>query len=178
MAKKGKVSVFELQKSNKPPIEDLSDFLLEGDLKDNFSAFLSFLKELRMKPCWYATSAYKLSYKGKKVGLISIGRGDKFQKNYLQIIIFTAEMNDLDCFFQNESDKTISEFKNSIKYCAHCASCAPGVNFTFLGDLYEHVCFKGYNLIYINPTLKDYERIKQYINLRRNYIKEVLKKAN
>lgn len=43
-------------------------------------------------------------------------------------------------------------------------------------DLYEHVCFKGYNLLYINPTLKDYERIKQYINSRRNYIKDILKK--
>ena len=176
MAKKGQISVFQLQKSNKPLIEDLSNSLLEGDIRDNFFVFLSFLKELKMKPCWYAISSYNLSYQGKKVGLISIGKGDKFIKNYLQIMIFTSEMNDLDRFFQDETDQTRNEFKNNIKYCAHCASCAPGVSFTFCGDLYEHVCFKGYNLIYINPTLKDYNRIKQYINLRRNYIKEVLKK--
>ena len=176
MAKKGQASFFELQKSNKPSIEDLSNLLLEDEIKEQFFVFLSFLKTLKMKPCWYATSSYNLNYKGKRVGFISIGKGDKFEKNYLQIMILTSEMNNLECFFRDETEKTINEFKNNIKYCVRCASCAPGVSFTFFSDLYEHVCFKGYNLLYINPTLKDYDRIKQYIDLRRNYIKYILKK--
>ena len=34
MAKKGQVSFFELQKSNKPSIEDLSNLLLEDEIKE------------------------------------------------------------------------------------------------------------------------------------------------
>ena len=46
MAKKGQVSFFELQKSNKPSIEDLSNLLLEDEIKEQFFVFLSFIKAI------------------------------------------------------------------------------------------------------------------------------------
>ena len=174
MAKKGETSFYEQRKRQKPAIEELAEQLLDGAVRDRFYDFLSFLKERRMKPCWYATGSYHLNYKGKRVGLISIGRGSRFLKNHLQILIYTAPTNDLERFFKDESEETIREFRANIKYCEGCASCAPGVRFTFLGDAYENVCFQGYNKLYVNPTPEEYDRIRQYIGLRRTYIQEVL----
>ena len=113
-----------------------------------------------MKSCWYATGSYCLNRKGKKVALISIGRGDKFAKNHVQIVVPTADKDDLGRFFWDETDETVDEFKANIKYCAGCASCSPGVGFTFLGDVYANVCFRGYGLLYVNSAPEQYERIK------------------
>ena len=169
MAKKGQISFFEVQKANKPKIEEICEQILtDSTLKNGMSRLLELSKEIKMKPCWQVTNGYGCNYKGKRVVQYRIGRGDKWETNYLKIFVFITDNGDLDNFFQNHSDEMITECLKGMK-CQGCGGCKPGIKYTILGKQ-QYVCWK---LCYqcLNPTAEQFEWIEKMILARREYIK-------
>lgn len=169
MAKKGQISIFEVQKEHKPAIEDIcEELLIDPTLKKGMTRLLELSKEIKMKPCWQVTNGYGCSYKNKRVIQYRIGRGDKCETNHLKIFVFIAEEDGLDAFFQAQSNEMIAECINGMK-CHGCGGCKPGMKYTILGEQ-QYICWK---LCYqrINPTPEQFQLIEKMILARREYIK-------
>ena len=178
MAKKGKLSNFETQKSNKPTIEAVVEQLLDGDGKKDFIQFLDWLKQEKIRLQWGSTNSFNANYKSKRVARIEIGRGGKNEINHVSIIIHTAERDKFDGYLEGQTDEIVSIFMKSIsKICNECGNCAPGKTFDMSGKHYERVCFDGlgsHGLRYINPDAGQVETVKKLMNARKDYIEKML----
>jgi len=168
MAKKGEVSIYEVQKANKPAIEDICDAILTKlELKEGMKRLLALSRELRMKPCWSNTNVWRCKYKGKRVVSYNVGRGDGFQENRLAIRVY-ADKDKLVDFLLTLSEEMRAEFIDGIK-CNGCDGCKPGIKINILNKQ----CFVCWRTEYcrINPTAKQFEWIEKFILARREYLK-------
>jgi len=170
MAKKDEISLFEMQKANKPSIKDICEIILtDHGLKKGMDRLLELSRELKMKPCWTHTNTYNCSYKGKRVVNYGVGRGGRWEKNWLNISVFTAEKSDLDNFLQELPDEMQTECINNMQ-CTRCGGCTP-INLKILGNDYD-VCWKmGYGNL--RPTAEQFQWIEKFILARREYIKSI-----
>ncbi|MCL2546283.1 MAG: hypothetical protein FWE06_03690 [Oscillospiraceae bacterium] len=169
MAKKGEVSIYEVQKANKPTIDDVCEQLLTDPvLRGGMAHLLELSKELRMKPCWSHTNVWNCNYKSKRVAMYSIGRGDGWVKNWAKIKIYTTDVNDVERFLLTLPGEMRNEYINNMT-CTHCGDCKPH-NLTLLGEPLE-VCWDiGYR--HHNPTQEQFGWIEKFIIARREYIKD------
>jgi len=168
MAKKGEVSIYEVQKANKPAIEDVCDAILTKlELKEGMERLLALSRELRMKPCWSHTNVWNCNYKGKRVVSYNVGRGGRFQENWLVIRVYT-DKDKLDDFLLTLSEEMRDEFIDGIK-CNGCGGCKPGIKINILSKQ----CFVCRRTEYcrINPTAEQFEWIEKFILARREYLK-------
>ena len=170
MAKKGELSLFEMQKATKPAIEDICGIILtDPELRAGMASLLELSCELKMKPCWSVTNGYSCSYKGKRVVNYGVGRGDRWEENWLNINVFTADKGDLDNFLQALPDEMQAECIDNMQ-CTRCGGCAP-INLKILGSHYD-VCWKmGYG--HLRPTAEQFQWIEKFILARREYIKSI-----
>ena len=171
MAKKGEVSVYEVQKANKPPIEDVCNTLLNiPELKEGMARLLALSRKLRMKPCWSHTNVWNCNYKGKRVVSYGIGRGGGFQENHLVIRVY-PDNNNLVGFLLTLSEEMRAEFIDGIK-CTGCGGCKPGTKI----DISGKPCFVCWRTEYcrINPSAEQFEWIVKFIFARRAYIKNTI----
>ena len=170
MAKKGEVSLFETQKAKKPTPEALCEQLLSDPaLNEGMLRLLALFQELKMKPSWYASNAYNCNYKGKRVVSFGIGRGSRWEQNWLAIKVWTADIDDLNDFLQAQSEEVRAEYMQNIKYCGKCGSCAPGRDMDLLGKPYKDVCVNTDYNVY-SPTAEQFQFIEKFILARREYI--------
>lgn len=171
MAKKGELSLFETQKKTKPTPEELCDrFLTDDELHDGMTRLLALCKNLRMSPGWYATNSFKCVCKGKPVLSFRIGEGRRAVENRLEIMVYTAEREKINEFLSRLPEDAKIDCIKSLKHCIRCAGCAPGWNVDILGTVHN-LCFKGHNLVFLNPTAEQFAISEKFILFRREYIK-------
>jgi hypothetical protein len=171
MAKQGRVSIFEEQKRNKPTVERLAGDLLEGEMREGMLDLQAFLRGSRMTPQWYATDSFRSSYKGKPVVRLQIGRGDRFERNSVFILIYfagVAETNEFGEYLLSNPEARELFFSN-VDYCRRCSHCAPGGRIAVLGRTLENVCVNP-GLRFTNPSRQEFEYIKQLVALRKEYL--------
>ena len=132
MAKKGEVSIYEVQKANKPTIEEVCNAIItKPELKDGMERLLDLSRELRMKPCWSHTNVWNCNYKGKRVVSYGVGRGGGFQENWLVIRVYPDNDNLVD-FLLTLSEEMRAEFIDGIK-CNGYGGCKPDTKINILG---------------------------------------------
>jgi len=163
---------FQTQKANKPRIHVLADQLMTSDYKKEFTDFLDYLQQQKIVFTWYATNAYALNFRSKRVALMSL------DENKFNIFIYTAQRDMFDSYLENQPQDIVDDFMASISIkCNGCTGCSPGKTFAVLGKSFKHVCFggrgtHGYN--FAAPGKNQIETIKKYVCIRQEYITKML----
>jgi hypothetical protein len=178
MAKKGEITAFEIQKTNKPKIEAVAGQLMDGDFKTEFMEFLDFLKQEKIRCQWGSTNSFNANYKNKRVARILIAGGSGFIQNHWRIIVATTDRDKFDSYLEGQTTEIRDMFMEKInKKCTKCGICAPGKTFDILGERYENICFDGIGTLgfrYTNPDFEQTEVIKRSITARKEYIIKML----
>jgi len=164
--------------ADKSKIESVVEQLLDGDFKNNFTSFLDWLKQEKIRLQWGSTNSFNANYRGKHVARIELGRGGKNDINHVGMIIHTAQRDKFDGYLEGQPDEIINIFIDSINtICNDCGVCAPGKSFDVSGKHYERVCFGGlgsHGLRYINPDAEQTETVKKLMTARKEYITKML----
>jgi len=167
MAKKGEISMYEIQNVNKPELKDACyDLLSDAVLKDGMARLIALSGEVRMKPCWTHTNNWNCTYKGKRVASYQLGGGGQMILNRL-VIRVSVKKNELNDFLMSLSDEMSEEFINGMR-CHGCGGCKPGKKIEILGKQ-QIVCYRT-DYCRVNPTTEQFRWIEQFIHARRKHI--------
>jgi len=166
--KKGHISLYEMQKADKPAIEEICDMILTSSvLREGMARLLALSRELRMKPCWSHTNVWHCNYKGKRVATYGVGNGSRWEENELKIKVETEKFDRIDDYLLTLPEDMRVECINGMK-CDYCGGCAPGKERMILGDQYSVCRGSGYRSH--KPTSQQFEWIEKFIIARREYI--------
>ena len=77
------------QKAVKPKVHELAQQKLNGEVFENFTQFLDFLKQEKVNTPWKSTNGYYMKYKSCHVGSISISEGE----NRFSIGLYVSQWN-------------------------------------------------------------------------------------
>lgn len=173
-----KLFLAQEQQKTKPKIEDVVGDLLDGDRLKNALEFITYLRENKMNPRWFAQNCWHTYYKGKFFCSIRI-HGIKqdgiryglepgswhFGRNWYNGFYLP---DDLSCEF--EDSISYDNFKNfvwaNVRPCKNCMCCKPGQSGIYLGKKFDSVC----GLRIENPDAEALEHTKKLIE----YCKSVI----
>jgi len=157
-------SLAKQQAKTKPTPEDIINSNLIGVESQNALAFLEYCKSKKISYPWSSTNRWNMKAKGKSIGWIDIGGERKGNANgswYIDI-----DMRELRQYEDAIKKEGLSDFvKKHLKICISCASCAPGVSISFLGQEFQNVCY-SIPLYICNPDANTIESIQKLINIR------------
>jgi hypothetical protein len=113
------MSNFEKEKAKKLTIRDVANQKLDGTVLKEFDEFLEFLKSEKISTPWKSINGFKMNYKGKIVGAISMNYSEK---NYIDIsVATTGEWSGYDDYLEGLSDELTNLFMAQISIkCIHC----------------------------------------------------------
>lgn len=168
MKKDRPLTLYEKQKIEKPSVKELADEYLNDELNKQLSDFIAFLEQNKMIPRLYTTNLFQVTHKGKNVLKIRMANGPKLQKNIYTVSIGIAEAIDLNEFLMPLSNDMKNFYFNNIRLCQHCSKCPPK-SMTVLDKKIENYCETGIGVN--NPTEQQYEYIKKFVILRKEYIR-------
>ena len=165
MAKKGEVSNYKEQKTDKPQIEDVIQAVLKDGRKQAALDMAAFVKSLKMTPQWASTNSWALSYKSKRVGYIKMNEKD----GDWQVFAYSQYDEHLQELLEKESDEIQAYILDNITYCYHCSACTPGKDMVLLGKDLKKICATPAFKLQ-NPNELYCEFVKRLIILRRTAI--------
>lgn len=155
----------------KPTFVEVSNRLLTGEVKDNLLELISFFKELRLSPRWYATNAFNFKYKGKMILRFTIGNGLDNIPDRVDIFFTLSSLTDLEQRLYDIDDEKMFEFYfDNIRKCINCnPKHGGGRTIHVLGKTIRGLCIPGEMRI-INPTKEQIEYLKKFVHYRRKII--------
>ena len=168
------------EKNNtKPTIEEACERLIENrSLSESMAQMLDFLRELKMKPGLVSKNTFNCNYKGKKVATFNIGGvgyhpggGDNIDVVIVSCML--AEKDDLENVVYALPDDLRAEFlkPRTETHCAGGCRAAKCGNSALVKVSEEEYWFcSRFSYIIKNPTPEEFESIKHFIILRREYI--------
>jgi hypothetical protein len=169
MAKRGQISVYEVQKTTKPAIEETCAALLtDPGLHEGMATLLALSKDIRMKPVWSHTNHWNCNYKGNRVISYTVGDGDKMKQNCLKIKVDISDRDSLNGFLMALPDELLDECVSGMK-CYGCGGCKPGRQYTVLGKQI-YLC-RRLSYQRVNPSPAQFRLIAELITARRQWIK-------
>lgn len=139
------------QKAGKLKITEVARQILNGEFLREFEEFLEFLKSEKISLPWKSINGFKMVYKSKNVGSITIGNsGDATRKqNYISVNVETvgwAHWDELDGYLEGQSDEIfgllMERLENKCKQCRPTCGCSkgPGMNLNVSGKQYTNIC--------------------------------------
>lgn len=137
--------------------------------------FVSFLKDCKMSPSWYATNSFNYSCKEKRVLRLIFDGEDRHagRNNAVEMHVLLADGEELDAYLAKLPQDERDSFTKHKFFCRACGKCAPGKRFTVLGETYEGVCHFFY-IVFADTAQQQLDDIKGLINARREQIIEGL----
>jgi len=164
-------TLYEKQKAERPSVLEVARGLLSAELYGQLAGFVEFLRQNQMIPRIFTTNSFQVTYKGETVLRISISYVAHTVKDSYAVRIDTADETDINDFFMPLPDDMLDFYLKNVRRCQNCHTKSRCANkaMVVLGRKVESYCNTG---MYIcNPTEQQYEYIKKFIMLRREYIK-------
>ena len=171
MPKSNNVSLFQEQKKSKPTVDELVQSIEDAELQHRVEEFVSFLKDCKMNPSWYATNSFNYGCKGKRVLRLMFDRKDRHagRDNAVEMHVLLADGEELDAYLAKLPQEERDSFTKHKFFCRACGKCAPGKRFAVLGETYEGVCHL-FHIVFADPTQQQLDDIKGLINACRAQI--------
>lgn len=151
---------------HKIPVEDAISAMLHGERKTLASAFVEFVKSLRMTPQWMSCNSWAVSYKGKRICYIKISNSQTDGTWYIRPSLQYDSALDSFC----RTERLVSHMLNNVHYCIACGKCAPGKNAVFFGQSLNHVCCAPIDFEFHNPSAEELECVKKLVMFSRQLI--------
>ncbi|MCL2433067.1 MAG: hypothetical protein FWD16_00910 [Clostridia bacterium] len=170
MTKDRPLTLYERQKIEKPSVTEVAAEHLDAVLYQQLSDFVEFLTLNKMTPRIHTTNTFKVTYKGRQVLKIPIAYVTYKNKNCYSIVVDTAEVEDMDRYLEPLDDDMRAFYFENIRLCRHCSKCPPK-SMTVLGRKINNYC--GTYMQIFTPTQQQYEYIKRFIMLRRDYLASI-----
>lgn len=166
MAAQQNPALFQLQKAEKPKIENIINTVLEGERKQNALAFVSFLRSLRMTPQWASVNSWAVSYKSTRVCYIKVGDSLAGPGSwYIRPAIGYNNMLVDFCVKEQLQEIMLA----SVHFCRACGRCAPGKHAVFFGKDLDGVCY-SIDFEFHNPDIAVLDCAEKLVIFRRNMI--------
>ena len=185
MTDERKIIPYKVEKGNRPKIEDVISYCLDGDLQKSALNFTTFMNENKMpfKVCTSTTRVQRANYKGEQICHIRVyGENDwehvdqhhpgdpsywTVSPNLLHIAkynstIITEGLQNIlwdNLFYCKNYDGNI------VIGCNPNKRCAGGRTLTMLGKEFKHICWCRSNAIIRNPDETMFNGIKRLIEL-------------
>jgi len=142
--------------------ECLEQFLPDPILNRGMTDLLSFVRELKMNPCWYNGSSYRCNYKGKRVAYINFGKENSIRIRVCMINVMHTPYGDMDLYLKMLSDELKIEYQNYLDKLQSCKPCpANGC---------KDVCMRSRIYDINNPTQEQFSWIKKFVLARMEFI--------
>ena len=144
----------EAQKAEKLTAEDVARRKLDGDFLREFNEFLEFCKEEKIRLPWKSINGFKMVYRGKTIGGLTLGAegwlDDNIEaSNCVVMHIGTAEKDDYDAYLRGQPDEIAGLFLEQIGHkCVHCrptcgCSKVSGRTISVSGQTHDNVCMNA-----------------------------------
>ena len=130
-----KDSRFLEQKTSKPKIESIIaeyQFLHSG-VKEGLQDFTSWLKANKISLVWASSNAWKMAYKGSRIGTVRLYEGSLYIDPP-----FGNNDGNLEKFLTDENLAEI--IWDNVEFCVNCFCASPGHSARILGRNFENVC--------------------------------------
>jgi len=144
----------EAQKAKKLTVLDVARTQLDGAFLTQFEAFLTFCDNEKIRLPWKSINGFKMTYKGKNIGGLTLGAGGWLdnnvgKRNYLLLHINTTDRHDYDAYLHNQPQLITDLFMEQISHkCTHCrptcgCSKVSGRTIHVANTSHENVCMNA-----------------------------------
>ena len=156
----------EVQREQKPKIEDVAHYYVEGERLKNVLDFVEWMRESKMNLRWASHNKWTTTTKNKILVCVCLGKpalGSNNGRFHIGCLdSFSTKFHEV--FTSNEE---IREYIwANVKECRKCGPCGPR-KWEYAGKLFDNCC----GLNFYNPDAGKIEHIKKIILARREYIK-------
>jgi len=151
--------------NKKPKIEEWIDECLDGENAENALNFVTFLRQNKMSPIWYANGSFSVTKKSKRVCIIKIQKGEWIIWSHTN---YNENFNEI---LSAEPQKVQEKVCREIEYCFSCSQCRPGKKGVIMGKEYQNICIMPIQK-FKNPNIDEVEFAKKLVFLRRTAIDE------
>ncbi|MBQ7306579.1 MAG: hypothetical protein IJ350_00805 [Clostridia bacterium] len=154
------------QKLQKQHIEDVIGAVLAGKNMERATAFVSFVRSLRMTPQWASHHSWAVSYKGKRICYIKVSEKATGASWYIRPAVQYDDALEAFC----RAEGLIPCMLKNVHFCVACGRCAPGKTVTFFGQRLEHVCCAPIDFEFHEPDEEELACAKKLVLYSRQRI--------
>lgn len=177
------------QVKERPSMRQIAGQFLNDELQAQLEPFLCYIEENKMPFSLTRCNTYESRLKGKSVFRVEIGLGQACAKDIYAVKVYTAVddrnhyghqteliQENLNAYLDRLDEDMVDYYLNHQSYCRGCGKCKPGIQLKNIrGKTYSALCECDVFVLRVNnPTEADYEMIKRFIEVRKQFILERL----
>jgi len=159
-----------MQKHNKPKIEDVIPFYLEGKLKEIMLNFATYARTNKMPIRWASVNRWKARYKNKNIFWMCLP--DKSDTHYGHVCLCLENINKCEEAIFNEGLQHfiwghVKVCRNVVYGSCNSHGTVPGRDVTVIGKDFKNICVQESLYPIYNPEKADVDCIKRLLEMEK-----------